>query len=172
MRANINGFEIEGTPEEVAEFIRGDYRKTDLVERRAVVNHKKHAVKVPKPRRTGFRARKWTAEEEVFIRDKYAELGPRKVARALHRTAGAVKVHACGMGVKSGKYHKKKTFKKGMRDWTQEELNELQRAKHLITNRAMRRGTIREFAKRFNRTEKAVTIRCNMLGLTLYSQRK
>jgi hypothetical protein len=173
MKATIDGIEVEGTPKELAEFIRGaNPRDVDVKQKTQQQQPATQLQKKRKTRKGGMRFKPWTVEEEKYVRDNYVALGPARVAKALRRTHGAVKVHACGMGIRrfsAQQNQKHKVFPLGMKEWSIEELDALHHSKQLLLNRETRRNTIRALAQKFNRTPKAVVIRCNMLGISLYS---
>lgn len=186
MKATIQGIQVEGTPEELAEFIRANPtspRALSVVQpvKRKYTKHTYISVPVPmtgmrtrKIRKGGMRFKPWTAQEDQFMRENYAVIGGKKCAKALRRTIGAIKVHACNLGIKSGKHlrlekRKHKVFSHGMRAWSEEELAELKLLRpQLESDRATRRQTLKDFAQRHNRTVKGVTVRANTAGYSLY----
>lgn len=173
MKATINGIEVEGTPEELAEFIVGQ----GAVQRKVTNTNATVVMRSSIPvssRRRGPR-QKWTAQENAYVLENYDRLGYKRIAKELGRGDGAVRVHMSLLRQVSSSRRRsssRKVFPRGAREWTSEEIAVMQQQKPaLLKDRKTRTKTLRILAKQFNRTKKAVTIRANMMGFSLYHWR-
>jgi hypothetical protein len=176
MKATINGIEVEGTPEELAEFIVGQpaqpvQRQSAMPVSDTIVQHAHRRARVKRRRKRTV----WTAKENAYLMANYDRLGYKRIAKELGRGQGAVRVHMSGLRKHAPQHQSspskpRKHMLKGARDWTPEEIQVMQQSKDalMLQGRKVRKRTLKALAKQFNRTKKAVTLRANMLGLSLY----
>lgn len=134
-------------PHEV-KYIKQYYKTKPIKELADIVNHSYGTI-VAFAHRLGIRKfRRWTADEDRYLRAMYRTDSPRKIAKHLNRTASSVSRRLRVVGLV-----KKRPF----RFWTQQELEFFR--KNFMTM------SFTELARHFNRTYWAIGQKAFRLGL-------
>lgn len=195
MKANIQGVDVEGTPDEIVAFVhslkRGGvvgneektYFGTYVAEEQGMPKMTGAVKKNEKVKKNANKWKPWSTKDDAVIREN-AHLGVKKLAKMLGRTRAAVNTRAYELRRQEGvqfarrslaqsmapanMQRKKKVFPKGIRRWTAEEVAKLEGARNLLQNKATRSETVRALAKDMNRTVKSVIVRANAEGISLW----
>jgi len=183
MKTNINGVEIEGTPEEIITLLKEITPSPKL----NLDNEKTHkpnttTTTIKKRRKQTTRATKWTKEEDQSIvncaqeNDGVADL--LKLQKILpHRTLSAIEKRAYDLGISltntqySRQQYKRTIIKKRQKQkkhshkrWTPEEDNTIKKCVRPEINKALLKEILQALP---HRTKASIQFRCHQLGISI-----